>query len=80
MPARNSRGIDTIPDVTRTSVAMKQLSKQVLTETNTRNNNGAAFSAVRAEELQYGQKECLSQLSFETAASQDISLGAEKLK
>jgi hypothetical protein len=38
MPARDNRGTVTIRDVTRTAVAMVQLSKHVSTETNSRNN------------------------------------------
>lgn len=59
---------------------MKKFSKQVSVETNTGNNNGAVFSTILAEELQDGQKECLIQLSFDTVASKDMSLGAEALK
>jgi hypothetical protein len=44
MLARNSRGIVTIRDVTRTAVAMEQLSKHVSAEKNSRNNRRAVFS------------------------------------
>jgi hypothetical protein len=43
MPARNSRGIVTIRNVTRTAVAMEQLSKHVSAETNSRNNRRTVF-------------------------------------
>jgi hypothetical protein len=80
MPARNNRGIVTMRDVTRTAVAMEQLSKQVSEEMNTRNNRRAVFS-VRSVPRGYKQdKEFrLSQLSSETPACQDMSLGAEEL-
>jgi hypothetical protein len=44
MSARNNRGIVTIRDVTRTVVAMEQLSKHVSAEMNSRNNRRAVFS------------------------------------
>jgi hypothetical protein len=50
-PVRNNRGIVTIQDVTRTAVAMEQLSEHVSTYMNTRNSRTAVFCAVRAEGL-----------------------------
>jgi hypothetical protein len=44
MPTCSNKGIVTIRDVTRTAVAMGQLSKQFCAETNTRNNRGTVFS------------------------------------
>jgi hypothetical protein len=80
MPARNNRGIVTIRDVTRTAVAMEQLSKQVSEEMNTRNNRGAVFS-MRSVPRGYkeAKKAVLSQLSFETPACQAMSLGTKEL-
>jgi hypothetical protein len=80
MPARNNRGIVTIRDVTRTDVAMEQLSKQVSAETNKCNNSGAVFS-VRSVSRGYkiDKEDRLSQLSFEMPAYQNMCLGAEEL-
>jgi hypothetical protein len=80
MPARNSRGIVTIRDVTRTAVAMERLGKHVSAETNSRNNRRAVFS-VRSVPSGYKMEEeyRLSQLSFETPVWQCMRLGAEEL-
>jgi hypothetical protein len=43
MSARNGRGIVTMRDLTRTAVAMEQLSEHVSAETNTPNNTIAVF-------------------------------------
>jgi hypothetical protein len=78
MPARNNtrRGIVTIRNVTRTAVAMKQLSKQVSAETNTRNSRGAVFSVRFVPRgCKKDKEDRLSQLSFETPTCQDMSLG-----
>jgi hypothetical protein len=73
MPALNNRGIVTIRD-------MMRLGKHVSAETNLRNNTSAVFFAWS---LQRGYKkdkeDRLSQLSFETPACQDMSLGAQEL-
>jgi hypothetical protein len=44
MFARNNRRNTTIPDVTRTAVAMERLGKHVSEETNSRNNRRTVFS------------------------------------
>jgi hypothetical protein len=44
MLARNSGGIVMIRDVMRSAVIVKQLSKHVSAETNSRNNRRAVFS------------------------------------
>jgi hypothetical protein len=44
MPSRNNRGIVTKQGVTRTAVAMEQLSKHVSAEKTTRNNGRVLFS------------------------------------
>jgi hypothetical protein len=79
MPARNNRGVFTIWDLTRTAVAMEQMSKHVSTKTNTRNNRRAVFS-LRSVPRGYkkDKEDRLSQSSFEMPACQDVSLGAEK--
>jgi hypothetical protein len=51
MPARDNTGNVTIRVVTRTAVAMKQMSKHFSAETNSRNNRRAVFCAVRTEGL-----------------------------
>jgi hypothetical protein len=43
--ARNNRGTVLIRDVTRTAVAMEQLSKHISVEKNSRNNRRSVFSA-----------------------------------
>jgi hypothetical protein len=44
MPASNNRGVVTIREVTRTAVAMEELSKHVSGEMNTSNKRSAVFS------------------------------------
>jgi hypothetical protein len=65
--------------VTRTAVAIEQLSKRVSAETNSRNRK-AVFS-VRSVPRGYkkDKEDRLRQLNFETPACQDMSLGAEEL-
>jgi hypothetical protein len=80
MLARNNRGIVTIRDVTRTAATMEQLSKHISAETNSRNNRRAVFyvrSMPRGYKKAKGDR--LRQLSFETPACQDMSLGTEEL-
>jgi hypothetical protein len=48
---KNNRGIVTKLDMTRTAVAIEQLSKHVSAEANTRNKRRVVFCAVRAEGL-----------------------------
>jgi hypothetical protein len=48
MLARNNRGIVTMRDVTRTAVAMEQLSKHFSTDTNSLNNKKAVVYVVAA--------------------------------
>jgi hypothetical protein len=80
MPTRNNRGIDTIRDVTRTDVAMERLAKHVSAETNSRNKRLAVFSVLSVTRVCKKDKgDRLSQLTFETQACQDMSLGAEEL-
>jgi hypothetical protein len=59
---------------------MEQLSKHVSAKKNTRNNRRAVFS-LRSVPRDYekDKQDNLSQLSFETSACQDKSLGAEEL-
>jgi hypothetical protein len=66
--------------VTRRAAAMERRGKHVSAETNSRNNRRAVFS-VRSVQRGYekDKEDCLSQLSFETPACQDISLGTEEL-
>jgi hypothetical protein len=47
-PSRNSKGIVIMGDVTRTAIAMEQLSKHVSKETNYCNNKRAVFSVQSA--------------------------------
>jgi hypothetical protein len=66
--------------MTRTAVAMKQLSKQVSAETNTHNNTGAVFSVRFVPRgCKKDKEDRLSQLSLETQTCQDMSLEAEEL-
>jgi hypothetical protein len=64
-----------------TTVAREQFSKYVSTETNTCNNRRAVFS-VKLVLMGYknDKEDHLSQLSFETPASQNMSLGLQELK
>jgi hypothetical protein len=79
-PARNNRGIVTIRDVSRTTVTMEQLIKHVSAERNSHSNRRAVFSVQSVPRSYKTDKEDLSvQLSFETPACQDMSLGAEEL-
>jgi hypothetical protein len=79
MPACNNRGVVTIRDVTCTAVVMELLGKHVSAEMNAHNNRGGAFS-VRSVPKGYkkDKEDRWSQLSFETPACQDMSLGAEE--
>jgi hypothetical protein len=65
MPTRNNKGIIAIRDVTRTAIAVEQLSKHVSAETNTRNNRGAFFSVLWYLPRGYkkDKEDCGSQLS-----------------
>jgi hypothetical protein len=72
MPARNNRGIVTIQELTRTTVAMERLCTHVSAETNSRNRR-AVFCAVRAKGYKKDKEDRLSQLSFETPVCQDES-------
>jgi hypothetical protein len=80
MPTCKKRGFVTIRDVTRIAVAMKRLDKHVYEETNLHNTRRTVFS-LRSVTMGYKKckENCLSQLSFETPACQDMSLGAEEL-
>jgi hypothetical protein len=80
MSACNNRGILTIGDVTRTAVDLERLGKHVSAQTNSRNDGRAVFS-LRSVPRDYkkDRNERLSKLSFDTPASQDMSLGAEEL-
>jgi hypothetical protein len=75
MPSRNNREI-----VTRTAVAMEQLSKHVSAEKNSVKNKGVVFSVWS---MPRGYKKYiedrLNQLSFQTPACQYMNLGAEEL-
>jgi hypothetical protein len=79
MPARNNTGIVTKQDVMRTAIATEQLSKKVSPEANT-HNSGIVLS-VRSMPRRYRKcrEDRLRQLTFETSACQDMSLGAEEL-
>jgi hypothetical protein len=80
MHERNNRGIVTIRDVTLTAVAMERLGEHVSAEMNSHKNRAAVFS-VRFVSRDYkkDKEDRLSQLSFETPACQDMSLGEEEL-
>jgi hypothetical protein len=82
MSARDNRGIVTILDVTRKAVVVEQLSKYVSVETNTLTcNNRRDIFSVRSVPRDYkkDKEDRLSQLSFETPACQDMSLGSQEL-
>jgi hypothetical protein len=81
MPASNNRGIVTKRDVTRTAVAMEQLSKRVSAEIISRNNRKTVFS-VRYVQRGYKKDkgDRLRQLSFEKPACRNMSVGAEELR
>jgi hypothetical protein len=80
MPSCNNRGIVTIRDVTRRAIAMERLHKHVSAEMNSRNKRRAVFSLQSVPRGYKKDKEGrLSQLSFETPACHDMSLGAEDL-
>jgi hypothetical protein len=57
---------------------MERLGKHVSADSNSRNDTGAVFS-VRSMPMSYkkNKEDRLSQLSYETPACQDMSLGAE---
>jgi hypothetical protein len=80
MTARNNKGGVTIRDVTRTAVAMKQMSKLVSAEMNTCNDKGAVISMLSMpRSYKKDKRDRLSQLNFETPVCQDMSFGAEEL-
>jgi hypothetical protein len=69
-----------IRDVTHTAVVMEQLIKHVSAEMDSRNSRRAVFSVQSVPRGCIKDKEYhLSQLSLETPASQDTSLGVEEL-
>jgi hypothetical protein len=70
MPACNNRGVVTKRDVTRTAVAMEQLSKHPSAEENTRNNRRTVF-CVRSVPRDY--KKDKTRL-FESVEFRDASL------
>jgi hypothetical protein len=76
MVSGNNRGIVTIRDVTRAAaVAMERRGKDVSAGTNSRNNRRASVPGAYKKDKEH----LLSQLSFETPHSQDMSFGAETM-
>jgi hypothetical protein len=66
--------------MTRGDVAVEQVIKHVSAEMNTRINRRAVFSVWSVPRgCKKGKEDHLRQLSFETPACQDTSLGAEEL-
>jgi hypothetical protein len=72
--------IVTTRDVTRTAVAMEQVSKNDFAEMNIRNNRRAVFSVGSVPRVcKNDEEDRFSQLTFDTPACQDLSSGTERV-
>jgi hypothetical protein len=76
LPASNNRGIFKKQDVTRTAVAMEQLSKHVSAGTNTSNNRRSVFS-VRTVPTGYKKDK---EVRFKTIEFRETSLPEYELE